>query len=185
MTTSAHPSGDPLRREIGDGAQTLDDLRRAEQRNLLSSPGHPRHDLFAQARICLDREELGRGHGAAQCDNLAAALALEAFRNRQGIDHVAASRDGARLFAVEGELESPAHRISQVETAQAAAQSVQRSSELFAQLAREREAVEQRQAAEREREQERERQHGNERSAPATPEAAAPQLPGRGALQRD
>ncbi|MGO4778209.1 TonB-dependent receptor plug domain-containing protein, partial [Lysobacter sp. 2RAB21] len=44
-----------------------------------------------------------------------------------------------RAFAVEGELDSPSRQVSYVDAGQAAQQSIQRSSEQFAQLAREQE----------------------------------------------
>ncbi|WP_363797281.1 XVIPCD domain-containing protein [Lysobacter firmicutimachus] len=127
----------------GAGTQTLDDLRRAEQRNLLSSPSHPHHDFYAQVRVCLDKQDALRSYPTEQRDNLAAALALEARAGGlRSVDHVALSRDGARSFAVEGEPDAPGRRIAHVDTAQAAAQSMERTTQLFAQLERERQLQE-------------------------------------------
>lgn len=127
----------------GAGTQTLDDLRRAEQRNLLSSPSHPHHDFFAQVRVCLDKQDALRNYPTEQRDNLAAALALEARAGGlRSVDHVAMSRDGARSFAIEGEPDAPGRRIAHVDTAQAAAQSMERTTQQFVQLERERQLQE-------------------------------------------
>lgn len=135
-------------------SQTLDELRRAQQRNLLSSPSHPQHDLFSQVRVCLDRHEAARQFSPGERDNLAGALLLEATRERQRVDGVAFSQDGKRAFAVEGEADSPSRRLSYVDTERAVQQSLQRSSEEFAQTVRE-----QQRQHERERERQREREN--------------------------
>ena len=137
------------------GSQTLDEVRRAQQRNLLSSASHPQHEQFAHVRVCLDRSEAARQFSPGERDNLAGALLLEATRERQRVDSVAFSQDGKRAFAVE-QADSPARRICYVETEQAAQQSLQRSSEQLAQQARERDLREQQRQAERERETQRE-----------------------------
>lgn len=132
-------------------SQTLDDMRRAQQRDLLSSPSHPQHDQFTQTRVCLDKNEAARSYSSGERDNLAAALLVEAARGRHGVDHVVFSQDGARAFAVEGDQDSPSKRVSYVDAAQAAQQSMQRSSEQFAQLAREQDLQDQQREAERQR----------------------------------
>lgn len=129
-------------------SQTLDDMRRGEQRNLLSSPSHPQHDLFSNTRVCLDKQDMARQYSSGERDNMSAALALEAARGGHGVDHVVFSKDGTRAFAVEGEPDSPSRRMSYVDANQAANQSMQRSSEQFAQLNREQDLQE------RQREQE-------------------------------
>ncbi|MEH6420841.1 XVIPCD domain-containing protein [Pseudomonas sp. CGJS7] len=158
---NSHPQDQQLKVGTEASSQTLDDMRRAEQRNLLSSANHPRHDLFSQVRVCLDKQEMARAYSPGERDNLSAALALEAARGRHGVDHVVFSQDGARAFAVKGELDSPTRQVSYVDAAQAAQQSVQRSSEQFAQLAREQDLQDRQRDAERQRDQERDR--GNER----------------------
>lgn len=145
--------------QIGTEAssQTLDDMRRAQQRNLLSSPSHPQHDQFSHVRVCLDRNEAMRQFSPGERDNIAGALLLEATRDRQRVDGVAVGHDGKRSFGIEGEAESPSRRICYVDNEQAAQQSLQRSSEQLAQLVREQDVREQQRQAERERERERER----------------------------
>ncbi|RDZ28731.1 hypothetical protein DX914_06305 [Lysobacter silvisoli] len=141
--------------------KTLDDLRQAEQRALLSSPGHPNHDLFKQVRVCLDRQDTMRPRTQEQNDNLAAALTVEALRSEmRSVNHVVLSRDGERAFAVEGDLNSPNRRVSYVETAQAAAQPIQQSSEQLAQVAREQEQ------RDRQHRQDDRQQQGPQRDAP-------------------
>ncbi|ALN86226.1 hypothetical protein LC55x_2961 [Lysobacter capsici] len=152
---NANPPDQHLGIGTGASSQTLDDMRRGEQRNLLSSPSHPQHDLFSTTRVCLDKQEMARQYSSGERDNLAAALALEAARGHHGVDHVVFSKDGARAFAVEGDPDSPSRRMSYVDAHQAASQSMQRSSEQFAQLNREQDLLE------RQREQE-QRQGGTQ-----------------------
>lgn len=140
-------------------SQTLDELRRGQQRNLLSSPSHPQHDLFSQVRVCLDRHEAARQFSPGERDNLAGALLLEATRERQRVDGVAFSQDGKRAFAVEGEADSPSRRLSYVDTDRAVQQSLQRSSEEFAQAVREHDVRDQQRQQERERDRQREREN--------------------------
>ncbi|MGO1069109.1 XVIPCD domain-containing protein [Lysobacter sp. CA199] len=161
---NSHPQDQQLKVGTEASSQTLDEMRRAEQRNLLSSANHPRHDLFSQVRVCLDKQEMARAYSPGERDNLAAALALEAARGRHGADHVVFSHDGARAFAVEGDLDSPSRRVSYVDAAQAAQQSMQRSSEQFAQLAREQDLRDRQREAERQREPDKERQDGSRAS---------------------
>ena len=143
--------------------QTLDDMRRAEQRSLLSSPSHPHHDLYSQVRVCLDKQDMGlKDYSGDQRDNLAAALALEARTGGlRSADHVVRSKDGSRAFVIEGELDSPSRRMSYVDTAQAAAQSMERSSQQLAQLNREQELQDQQRQDERQAE--RQAEHRGER----------------------
>ncbi|MGN7918920.1 XVIPCD domain-containing protein [Lysobacter antibioticus] len=143
--------------------QTLDDMRRAEQRSLLSSPSHPHHDLYSQVRVCLDKQDMGlKDYSGDQRDNLAAALALEARTGGlRSADHVVLSKDGSRAFVIEGELDSPSRRMSYVDTAQAAAQSMERSSQQLAQLNREQELQDQQRQDERQAE--RQAEHRGER----------------------
>ncbi|MGO4260712.1 XVIPCD domain-containing protein [Lysobacter sp. TAB13] len=155
---SSNPPDQQLRVSADDASHTLDDMRRAQQRNLLSSPNHPQHDQFSQVRVCLDKQEMARSYSPGERDNLAAALALEAARGRHGVDHVVFSHDGARAFAVEGELDSPSRQVSYVDAGQAAQQSIQRSSEQFAQLAREQELQDRQRELERQRDAERRRE---------------------------
>ncbi|WP_394541155.1 hypothetical protein PRJ39_12180 [Lysobacter enzymogenes] len=162
-----------LRVGIDASSQTLDEVRRAQQRNLLSSPSHPQHDLFSQVRVCLDRQDAARQFSPGERDNLAGALLLEATRERQRVDGVAFSQDGKRAFAIEGDADSPTRRISYVDTEQAAQQSLQRSSEQFAQLAREQDVRDQQRQAERERDNERQRQNPERNNDEQQPQQSA------------
>ncbi|WP_254458444.1 XVIPCD domain-containing protein [Xanthomonas sacchari] len=78
--------------------------------------------LFNDAVVQLDgqRDRLGL-HDDAAFLNTAASVAAHAGRDGlQRIDQVLPSRDGDRLFAVQGQPENPAHLRSQVQTAAAA-----------------------------------------------------------------
>ncbi|MGO4781501.1 hypothetical protein AB4084_39040, partial [Lysobacter sp. 2RAB21] len=66
---SSNPPDQQLRVSADDASHTLDDMRRAQQRNLLSSPNHPQHDQFSQVRVCLDKQEMARSYSPGERDN--------------------------------------------------------------------------------------------------------------------
>jgi hypothetical protein len=111
------------------GARTLDALRAAKASPTLADPVHPGHGLYEQALKQVG--DLDAKHGRTsdqQSHNLAGALANEA--HKQGlsrVDHVMLSDDGARAYAVQGDLNSPFKQIAQVDTAQAVKQPLEQS----------------------------------------------------------
>ncbi|UYC10715.1 XVIPCD domain-containing protein [Xanthomonas sp. CFBP 8445] len=78
--------------------------------------------LFNDAVVQLDgqRDRLGLHDDAAFLNTAASVAARAGQDGLQRIDQVLPSRDGDRLFAVQGQPENPAHLRSQVQTATAA-----------------------------------------------------------------
>ncbi|MBN7136183.1 hypothetical protein A7A76_15690 [Lysobacter enzymogenes] len=87
--------------------------------------GHPDHALYLQAAAGLEK----LGGDFARRDTLERAAATMAYEARIGglqrIDHIVASADGRRLFAVEGDPSDPSHRRAVADRAQAVAQTLQ------------------------------------------------------------
>jgi hypothetical protein len=102
---------------------------------ILSSGAHALNGLY---RELLGKLQAGEGTGrldGQQQRNLAAALvplAREGGLSR--IDHLFLSRDGDKVFAVQGDPKSPAAHVVSVELAAGARQSVEASSRLLANL---------------------------------------------------
>ncbi len=115
------------------GRDTRVALAKAERTPLLSERTHPDHALFRQAQQGLRQLPAGAFHGDREIDNTAAALAQKA---REGgvsrIDHVLLNTRGDGVFAVQGDPRDPARHLVLVDKAQAAAQSVERSTGLVA-----------------------------------------------------
>nr|WP_175429329.1 XVIPCD domain-containing protein [Lysobacter enzymogenes] len=92
--------------------------------------------LNGQYRDLLDKVkgvDLPNKLGEQQQKNLAAALvpaAREAGLNQ--VDHLVPSKDGSRVFAVQGELDSPTRRMVAIDVAKGADQSIETSSKLAA-----------------------------------------------------
>ncbi len=143
------------------GARTHTALREAQERQQsmqppsqpsLSDTCHPDHAMFRQALSGLgqlDPSRTGLGDGDAM-RNAAAALVVDArARGMDRIDEVALGGGGRELFAVQGQLEDPAHLRIKVDKTQAAAQPIERSSELLAQAADAQQPRQQREQEER------------------------------------
>ncbi|CTP93216.1 Phospholipase A1 [Xanthomonas translucens pv. poae] len=83
--------------------------------------------LFNDAVVQLDGQRARLGlHDDAQFLNTAASVAARAGNDGlQRIDQLLPSRDGDRLFAVQGRADDPAHLRSQVQTAAAASEPAQ------------------------------------------------------------
>ncbi len=96
------PQGQERRVDSDASVKTLDDLRQAEQRALLSSPSHPNHDLFKQVCVIPFRR-----------DFLATFAALEstALERAESIDMLRALEHGYDVRMVR-----TAHRTSSVDT---------------------------------------------------------------------
>lgn len=116
---------------VGDDTRAA--LSRAERTPLLSEQTHPHHALFQQARHGLRQLPAGSFRNDAEVDNTAAALAHTAHQSGVSrIDHVLLSTRGDGVFALQGHPHDPARHLVSVDRAQAAAQSVARSTELLA-----------------------------------------------------
>ncbi|SKB47626.1 peptidoglycan-binding domain-containing protein [Luteibacter sp. 22Crub2.1] len=123
------------------GPRTLDALAnelasaREVSRMSLSDIRHPGVSLYTQA---LDGvrgidEQRGRTTDQASC-NLAGSLAVAACSERMHrIDHVVMSDDGARAYAVQGNINSPFKVHANVDVAQGVNTSLEQSGEAFVQ----------------------------------------------------
>ncbi len=102
----------------------------------IANPSYPGHSLYKQAYEQI-KAQGPQAFGLAsehEVRNAAGTLAFEAkVSGMQRIDHVIANVDATGLLAVQGALSDPAHHRIYVDRAQAATQSVERSSELLRQ----------------------------------------------------
>jgi hypothetical protein len=110
------------------GKHTLAALERAQHAPLLSEATHPQHALYVQALHGVETLPAAVFADAHARRNAAAALTVAAHaQGLRRIDHVVLGIDAVGLFAVQGGLEDPAHRRTQVDRVQATAQSVEHS----------------------------------------------------------
>ncbi|UJB21232.1 MULTISPECIES: XVIPCD domain-containing protein [Lysobacter] len=113
------------------GAKTLDALKKAGQTPLLSDPANRDNPMYQQALQGL--EKLGPQAGFKNREELERAAATLTYEARVSgltkIDHVSLSANGNGLFAVQGELADPANKRVHADKAQAAGQSLERSSQ--------------------------------------------------------
>ncbi|MGO4774132.1 XVIPCD domain-containing protein, partial [Lysobacter sp. 2RAB21] len=102
---------------------------------LLSDRAHPDNAMYRQAVAGL--EKLGPQAGFADRQALERAAGVLTYEARVSglnrIDHVVQSADGSRLFAVQGELQDPAHHRVVADKAQAVGQSVEQSTRQLSQ----------------------------------------------------
>jgi len=108
------------------GPRTLAALHKAEHSPSLDHSHQ--HPLYAQALDGVRALPAGTLNSEHEQRNAAAALAgsAQAGGLRQ-IDHVVLGTDAARVFAVQGGMDDPAHRRVHVERAHAASQSLDHS----------------------------------------------------------
>ncbi|WP_213947918.1 XVIPCD domain-containing protein [Luteibacter sp. dw_328] len=102
------------------GPKTLDALKEAQQRptaTTLADPKHQAHGMYSQAEAGVHR--IDREHGrepTLQSGQLAGSLtasAVTAQMNR--IDHVVLNDDASKLYAVQGDLNSPFKSFAEVD----------------------------------------------------------------------
>lgn len=103
----------------------------------IDSPDHPRNAMFNQARGGV--EKLDAQHGRApdtQSAQLAGSLTASAVeKGMTRIDHVALNSDASKAYAVQGDLNSPFKQVAEVNTQQALATPLEKSSETIQQHA--------------------------------------------------
>ncbi|WP_394539744.1 peptidoglycan-binding domain-containing protein [Lysobacter enzymogenes] len=103
---------------------------------LLSDAAHPDNGMYRQAVAGLEKlgPQAGFGGDRDKLERAAATMVYEAkVSGFNKIDHVVASADGQRLFAVQGELQDPSHRRVVADKAQAVGQSVEQTTQALAQ----------------------------------------------------
>lgn len=114
------------------GRDTREALLKAERTPLLSEQTHPSHPLFEQARHGLQQLPAGTFRNAQALDNTAGALVQQAREAGVArIDHVMLNTRGDGVIAVQGNPQDPARHLAFVDRAQAAAQPLERSTELL------------------------------------------------------
>lgn len=103
---------------------------RNDQAPLLSHPNHPDHSLYQQALTGIEKLPANTFRNEQERQNAAATVALEAkVSGLSRVDTVALSTNGSGLFAVQGAMSDPAHHRVYVDKNQAAAQTVEKSSQ--------------------------------------------------------
>lgn len=110
------------------GSDTRAALLKAERTPLLSERTHPDHSLFQEARDGVRHLPAGTFRNAIEMDNAAAALASKARQSGvTHIDHVMLNTRGDGVIGVQGSPQDPARQLVSVDRMQAAAQSLERS----------------------------------------------------------
>lgn len=90
--------------------------RYAEYLDSLDDDRHPCHAMYGRAMDGVSRLPPPCPRDDVERGNVAAALTLAARRSDMDtIDHIVASSDGRRVFAVQGDLDSPSKRIAEVD----------------------------------------------------------------------
>ena len=98
------------------------------RRTQLEDAGHPVNPMYAGALDATTRADLGLE--SQQTRNVAGAITAAAVeQGMTRVDTVAASRDGANLFAIQGPVDSDSHRRLMVDHQQAAGQTLEQSTE--------------------------------------------------------
>lgn len=124
------------------GPQTLAAIERQLQEHKtrqahpqLGDTAHPSHGVFQQALNGMQKIDAAHQRTPDQLSqNAAASLVVAAQRaGLSRIDHVIMSEDGSRLYAVQGDLNSPLKRTAEVQTQQAISTPVEQSSRELAQ----------------------------------------------------
>ncbi|MBT2115657.1 peptidoglycan-binding protein [Dyella sp. LX-66] len=102
----------------------------------LGDQAHPAHGVFKQALDGVHKIDADRQRTPDQISqNVAGSLAVAAQRaGLSRIDHVLMSEDGSRVYAVQGDLNSPHKRMAEVPTQQAVNTSLEQSSREMAKL---------------------------------------------------
>lgn len=120
-----HTLGDHVRddmKAIGDRVSAIKDrLTHSQGGPRIDDASHPDHALFSQARAGVQGLDQSRGRASDQAsDNLAGSLTVAArSQGLTSIDKVVLNGDGSRTYAVQGDANSPAKRLAEVQTAEA------------------------------------------------------------------
>ncbi len=103
---------------------------RAQPSNSLADASHPGNSMYLQSLDAVYRLDAQHGRTPDQrSENFAGVLAVAARDNGlTGVDHVLLSSDANRAFAVQGDLNSPQKRFTDVDVTQAVATPLAQSS---------------------------------------------------------
>lgn len=103
----------------------------------IDSPDHPQNAMFQQARDGVARIDAAHGRTPdAQSDQFAGSLTASAVtKGLTRIDQVALNADASRAYAIQGDPNSPFKQVAEVNTLQAMATPLEKSSESIQQQA--------------------------------------------------
>ncbi|MGY3231879.1 hypothetical protein ACVWWJ_003363 [Luteibacter sp. HA06] len=126
----------------------------------LDSPDHPQNAMFQQARDGVYKLDAQHGRTPdAQSDQFAGSLAASAVtQGLTRIDQVALNGDASRAYAVQGDVNSPFKQVAEVDTQQAMATPLEKSSETIQQQAIQQARVQSQPVAEQQTPQNQQRQ---------------------------
>ncbi|QWT22464.1 hypothetical protein KPL74_10805 [Bacillus sp. NP157] len=130
-----------LTRDAMAAVEHAEDLReersyRRHHCHHMADAAHPQHKLFESTRDAV-RQLDARHHRQPdqQTENIAGALSVEARKHGlDHIDHVTLSDDASRVYAVQGDLDSPLKKVVELDTARAAATPLEQSDKAMATL---------------------------------------------------
>lgn len=114
------------------GTKTMEALdKQAHTGPHLDSPANPYHAMFRQAQDGVFRIDAEHGRTPdIQSHQLAGSVTADAVKGGfKSIDHVMLSPDASRIYAVQGDLNSPFKQIAEVNTMQGMATPLEKSSE--------------------------------------------------------
>ncbi|MGA7439301.1 MAG: XVIPCD domain-containing protein [Luteibacter sp.] len=119
------------------GKNTLHELEKAQPQPVahpttrLDDPAHAGNTLYKEALASVERLDAAQGRTTDQVSKqFAGSVAVEAHaQGLSRIDHIILSENGAKAWAVQGELNSPFKQIAEVNTQQAVSASVEQSSQ--------------------------------------------------------
>ncbi|UPG91581.1 peptidoglycan-binding protein [Luteibacter aegosomaticola] len=97
----------------------------------LDDPTHPGNPLYKEALASVQRLDAAQGRTTDQVSRqFAGAVATEAYaRGLTHVDHIVLSDNGAKAYAVQGELNSPFKQLAEVNTQQAVSTPLEQSSQ--------------------------------------------------------
>lgn len=97
----------------------------------LDDPAHPGNPLYKEALASVERLDAAQGRTTDQVSRqFAGAVATEAYaRGLTHVDHIVLSDNGAKAYAVQGELNSPFKQLAEVNTQQAVSTPLEQSSQ--------------------------------------------------------
>lgn len=126
------------------GPRTAEALQHQQARDVprLDSPAHPGHEIYKQAREGVHRLDAQHQRTPDDgSDRLAASLTVAAHQGGlHRIDRVELSADANRVYAMQGEPQSPFKQVAEVDTQRAMATPIEQSSQAWHQVAQQAQA---------------------------------------------
>jgi putative chitinase len=127
------------------GPRTAEALQHQQTRDVpkLDSPEHPGHEIYKQALEGVHRLDAQHGRTSDdKSDRLAASLTVAAKQSGlHRIDHVELSADASRVYAMQGDANSPFKHVAEVYTQRAVDTPVEHSNQAWQQAAQQGQAL--------------------------------------------